>query len=82
MRMDVLDLQRKHHTLAEQFISLRDELQPSVLHNLLEESCDPYWQAQVGRCYEAYKELKKLIIQIQKQPSFSDFLHAPGATEL
>ncbi|KAL9122176.1 MAG: hypothetical protein Q9187_001266 [Circinaria calcarea] len=85
IRTDILDLQGRHPELADQFVSLRDELEPPVTRNntlFTDDNRKSSLQARASRRYDAGKELDKLIFDIRKRPGFKDFLLPPSEKEM
>jgi tetratricopeptide (TPR) repeat protein len=79
LQSDTIDLQKKHEQFAEQFMRLRDELDPHPLRDTTptQDIFQP-WQAQATRRYDAANEFDELITKIRQQPGFEDFLLAPS----
>ncbi|RYP01436.1 hypothetical protein DL764_006206 [Monosporascus ibericus] len=84
MRGDISDLKRKHPSLADEFISLRDELGSPEERLTFPSSGDnvSLWELQAKRRREADQKFSELIMRIRAQPSFDRFLLPPTADEL
>ena len=84
MRGDISDLEDKHSDLADEFISLRNELDSSADRTTVLSSTGdiPSWESQAKRHREADEQFRKLIIRIRAQPGFHNFLLPPTAKEL
>jgi tetratricopeptide (TPR) repeat protein len=84
MRTDIQDLQGRHPNLAEQFVSLRDELELPVTRNIsfVGDNRQLPWQVGADHRYKTGKEFDKLIIEIRKQPGFESFLQAPNCRDM
>ncbi|KAI2621937.1 CHAT domain-containing protein [Hypomontagnella submonticulosa] len=84
MRTDISDLEYKHPMLAEEFVSLRDELD-SPADRLLPLSISDdatSLESQAQRRREADQRFSKLIETIRKKSGFSNFLLPPTKDEL
>ncbi|KAI2472762.1 CHAT domain-containing protein [Annulohypoxylon bovei var. microspora] len=79
MRIDLSDLQEKYPTLADEFVSLRDELDSPVAMPGDDMST---WEPQTKRRREADEKFDDLILKIRAKPEFRDFLLLPGRNEL
>jgi len=84
MRVDILNLQRKHSELADQFVRLRDELELPVTRNtsFMDENRKSSLHARASRRDVVDNELDELIVKIRKQPGFEDFLLPPSEGEM
>ena len=84
MWTDILDLRTRHPNLAERFISLRDELQPPIEERVspLTRSHMPFPKTQGDQRHFAGSELDRLIVEIQQQSGFEDFLRPSGESEI
>ncbi|KAI1085982.1 CHAT domain-containing protein [Rostrohypoxylon terebratum] len=83
MRGDISDLKRKHPGLADEFISLRDELDsPASVPTLSSGDEASSWEMQMKRRREADQKFNELIIKIRAQPGFENFLLPPTTDEL
>lgn len=72
IRIDISDLQQKHPQLAEEYITLRDQL------NVPPVSTERY----MNQRYKASQDLEKKIQQIRQLPDFDRFLLASSEDEL
>ena len=72
IRADISELQPKHPQLAEEYISLRDQLDTS----------ETSIQRQVDQRYNTGQKLEEKIQTIRKLPGFDRFLLAPSEDEL
>ncbi|RYP40255.1 hypothetical protein DL767_001798 [Monosporascus sp. MG133] len=82
MRRDISDLQQQHPNLANEFTSLRNELDapadrtsPIFTNDILS------WELQANRRREADQNFNELITRIRTQPGFHNFLLPPTADE-
>ncbi|KAH8796745.1 CHAT domain-containing protein [Hyaloscypha finlandica] len=84
MRGDISDLKQQHPGLADEFISLRDELDAPVDRTTSPISTDntPSWEPQARRRREADQKFSELITRIRAQSGFDNFLLPPAAVEL
>ncbi|RYP45618.1 hypothetical protein DL768_008055 [Monosporascus sp. mg162] len=84
MRGDISDLKRKYPGLADEFVSLRDELDSPEERLTSQSSGDnvSLWELQAKRRREADQKFSELITRIRAQPSFDRFLLPPTADEL
>jgi tetratricopeptide (TPR) repeat protein/CHAT domain-containing protein len=84
MRTDISALKEQHPRLAEDFESLRDQLDsPSRETAPLGSSSDTASQKlQATRRHEADKKFNQLIAEIRALPGFSNFLSPPNTDEL
>jgi tetratricopeptide (TPR) repeat protein len=84
MRGDISDLKQGHPNLADEFTSLRDELDAPVDRTTSRISTDniPSWESQARRRREADQKFSELITRIRGQPGFQNFLLPPTADEL
>jgi len=84
MRGDISDLQQQHPDMANEFISLRDELDSPTDSLSLSASIDEVypWELRAQRRLEADQTLGTLISRIRAQPGFRNFLLPPTADEL
>ena len=71
LRTDISDLQQNHPQLAEEYATLRSQL----------DSQAPSTQREVDQRYNAGQELERVIQQIQRLPNFDRFLRAPSENE-
>ncbi|KAF2804948.1 uncharacterized protein BDZ99DRAFT_511473 [Mytilinidion resinicola] len=80
MRTEILDLEASHPDLADKFVQLRDELQPSISQELSVADLNPGTSSQgyMNRHSAADRELDELILKIRQQPGFEDFLIPPS----
>ena len=72
IRTDISELQRKHPELAEEYISLRDQI----------DTPQPSTQRQVDQRIDAGQNLEKKIHTIRALPGFDRFLLAPSEEEV
>ncbi|KAH8747717.1 CHAT domain-containing protein [Diaporthe sp. PMI_573] len=84
MRGDISDLKQQHPSLADEFTSLRDELDaPADRTTSLVSTADtPSVESQARRRREADQKFSELITRIRAQPGFHNFLLPPTADEL
>ncbi|KJZ70857.1 hypothetical protein HIM_09771 [Hirsutella minnesotensis 3608] len=83
MRGDISDVKRAHPILADQFISIRDELDlPGTLQSLSSTETVSSWESSAKRRRKADQRLSELVTKIRAQPGFADFLLPPAADEL
>ncbi|RKK82186.1 hypothetical protein BFJ68_g17560 [Fusarium oxysporum] len=84
MRTDILGLRERYPELADQFVRLRDELEPPATRSadLPDEDQMYSWQGRGTRRYDAGNKLDKAIDEIRKRPRFEDFLTAPSGREM
>ena len=84
IRIDLYNLQNIHPELADEFVRLRDELEPPITRNTFfaDKSHESLVQARVGRRYNTGKELNQLIDEIHKRPQFEDFLLPPNEKKI
>jgi tetratricopeptide (TPR) repeat protein len=84
MRTDILGLRERYPELADQFVRLRDELEPPATRNadLPDEDQMYSWQGRGTRRYDAGNKLDKAIDEIRKRPGFEDFLTVPSGREM
>ncbi|TGO15144.1 hypothetical protein BPAE_0591g00040 [Botrytis paeoniae] len=84
IRTDILDLNEKHPELAEQFDSLREELDSPITGAtaLVDENYIPSGQDRTSKRYDANKRLDQVIEQIRQQDGFEDFLLPPSKEEM
>ncbi|KAL8295079.1 hypothetical protein RB600_000852 [Gaeumannomyces tritici] len=84
MRGDISDLKRKHPSLADEFIVLRDALDSPADRPAFGNPSDdmPSWEPQARRRREADQKFSELITSIRAQPGFDDFLRPPAAGDL
>lgn len=73
LRADIFDLQQKHPQLAEEYVTLRDQLDSATISTT---------QREVDQRYTAGQELERVIEKIQRLPDFDRFLRAPSEDEL
>ncbi|KAI9889129.1 MAG: hypothetical protein M1814_005791 [Vezdaea aestivalis] len=83
-RTELVDLQKKHPDLAQQFIRLRDELESSSsVETLSSSEAQGYLKDMIAsKRYEAGKNFDRLLYEIHSQPGFNDFLSAPDEKSL
>jgi len=72
LRADIFDLQQKHPQLAEEYVTLQDQLDSSAILT----------QREVNQRYTTGQELERVIEQIQRLPGFDRFLRAKSEDEL
>ncbi|RYP20115.1 hypothetical protein DL765_002957 [Monosporascus sp. GIB2] len=83
IRSDVSDLQQQHPNLANEFISLRDELDtPADRISPISTDDALSWESQAKRRRNADQKFSELITKIRAQPGFHNFLLPPTAEEL
>ena len=84
LRADVYDLQQKHPQLAEEYISLRDQLDaPTALTRRADEfNLSAKLTRQVDQRHETGKKLEQMIEGIRRLPGFERFLLGPTENEL
>jgi tetratricopeptide (TPR) repeat protein len=84
MRGDISDLKQHHPSLADEFTSLRDELDlPLEMAPLLASTSEtPLWELQAKRRREADQKFGDLLLRIRAEAGFHNFLLAPTAEEL
>ena len=84
LRADIFDLQQKHPQLAEDYISLRDQLDAPTA--MARRSDDLYLPAEVTRRidqrHNTGQKLEQMIEDIRRLPGFERFLLAPTENEL
>ncbi len=73
LRADIFDLQQKHPQLAEEYVTLRDQLDSSTISTT---------QREVDQRYTAGQELERVIEKIQRLPDFDRFLRASSDDDL
>ncbi|KAK3391203.1 CHAT domain-containing protein [Podospora didyma] len=84
MRGDISDLKREHPGLADEFTSLRDELDsPSDrLTPTISNDSTSSWESQAKRRREADQKFGELIAGIRTRPGFERFLLPPAEDEI
>ncbi|RYP29513.1 hypothetical protein DL767_006703 [Monosporascus sp. MG133] len=83
IRSDISDLQQQHPNLADEFTSLRDELDvPTDRTSPVSTDDTLSWELQTKRRREADQKFNELIMKIRTQPGFHNFLLPPTAEEL
>jgi len=84
MRGDISDLKQQHPELADEFISLRDELDAPVdrTTSLISTDSTSSWESQVRRRRAADQKFSELIMRIRAQSEFDNFLLPPTPDEL
>ena len=84
MRGDISDLQQQHPDMANEFISLRDELDSPTDGSSRPTSIDDLysWETRAQHHRETDEKLDKLISRIRAQPGFQNFLLPPTTDEL
>ena len=84
IRTDVLDLHKTHPELAEQFTSLRDELEQPIIQNHLsvKEGQYEFSQEGAGHRYDKGRMLDNLISEIRLRPGFESFLLPPSQNDM
>ncbi|KAL8370380.1 hypothetical protein RB595_000652 [Gaeumannomyces hyphopodioides] len=84
MRGDISDLTRKHPSLADEFIVLRNELDSPMGRSTFTNSSGnmSLWESQARRRREADQKFSELITSIRAQPGFDGFLRPPSAGDL
>ncbi|KAJ3573299.1 hypothetical protein NPX13_g4752 [Xylaria arbuscula] len=83
-RGDISNLKQKHPSLADEFISLRDEIDLPGNDSSLSSSIGKVssWESLLRRRREAVQELDKLRSRIRAQPGFENFHLPPSIDEL
>lgn len=81
MRTDLLDLEAQHPELADEFVRLRDELEPPITLNASSRIESPL-QSCASRRYTAGSELDEVINDVRKQPGFENFLLPPDEIQM
>jgi len=84
MRGDISDLKSKHPILADEFASLRDELDSPADQSASTASSDgtSSWESRAKRRREADQKFSELIIKIRAQRGFNRFLCPPAEDEM
>ncbi|RYP43130.1 hypothetical protein DL770_011836 [Monosporascus sp. CRB-9-2] len=83
MRSNISDLQQQHPNLADEFTSLRDELDKPTDKTFPISTDDTLsWESQAKRRRKADQNFSELITRIRIQPGFHNFLLPPTADEL
>jgi len=83
MRGDISDLKQRHAGLADEFVSLRDELDsPADTSSLTPSNGASSLESQAKRRREADQRFTELITEIRAQPGFGSFFLPPTAEEL
>ncbi|RYP81636.1 hypothetical protein DL770_005844 [Monosporascus sp. CRB-9-2] len=83
MRSDISDLQQQHPGLADEFISLRNELDvPTDKTSPISTDNTLSWKLQAERRRKADRNFNELITRIRAQPGFHNFLLPPAAEKL
>ncbi|KAJ5369314.1 uncharacterized protein N7496_009074 [Penicillium cataractarum] len=84
LRGDISDLTQQHPDLADELISLREELDSPVDRSTILSSADNglSWEAQVTRRRDADQKFSETLIKIRAKPGFHNFLLPPTADEL
>jgi hypothetical protein len=84
MRGDISDLKQQHPNMADEFTSLRDELDAPVGRTTSPISTDNTisWESQARRRREADQKFSELITGIRALPGFHNFLLPPTPDEL
>ncbi|PHH58885.1 hypothetical protein CDD81_4182 [Ophiocordyceps australis] len=84
MRGDVSEVEQRYPALAQEFKSLRDELDsfgedklPQTISNSIES-----WESRAKRRQKADQRLSEIITRIRAQPGFHGFLLPPSPEEL
>ena len=82
-RGDISDLKQKHPNLADEFISLRDEIDSPGDDSSLLSSIDKvsFWESLSRRRREAVQKLDELRSRIRAQPGFENF-HLPPSIDM
>ncbi|KAJ8062013.1 hypothetical protein OCU04_009795 [Sclerotinia nivalis] len=84
IRIEILDLKEKHPELAEQFDSLREELDSPItkVTALVDENHISSGQDRTSKRYDANKRLDEVIENIRQQSGFEKFLLPPSEEEM
>ncbi|KAK4171655.1 CHAT domain-containing protein [Triangularia setosa] len=82
MRGDISDLKREHPDLADEFISLRNELDSAAVRSTSTSDNTSSWELQAKRRREADQQFGELIARIRAQPGFDRFLCLPAENEM
>ena len=84
MRTDISALRQQYPEYADEFISLRDELDSPADGTSLINSSDNVasWELPARQRREADQRLSELLIKIRAQPGFHNFLGPPTVDEL
>jgi len=82
MRTDISDLKNKHRTIAEEFESLRDELDSPISGTALSISSDTSLVSRVNRRRDVGQKFDEVVAKIRAQCGFENFLLPPTADEL
>ncbi|KAI9770997.1 MAG: hypothetical protein M1840_002701 [Geoglossum simile] len=84
MRGDISDLEEKHPRLADEFVSLRDQLDSPASSTRWSSSTNSTtsWKTRAKQLREADQKFRELIKEIRTQPGFQNFLFPPTADEL
>lgn len=84
LRADISDLQQKYPQLAEDYITLRDQLDASTASSRRADNLDFPVDVtpQVDQRHNAGQKLEQMIKEIQKLPGFERFLLPPTEDEL
>ncbi|EMT65582.1 Putative 30S ribosomal protein S17P-like protein [Fusarium odoratissimum] len=81
MRADVEDLRQKHPALATDFAHLQDELENRTTTKSDNEAKSSPITAP-DNCYQANREINRLLITIRQKPGFERFLLPPSEVEM
>ena len=84
MRGDISDLKHRHADLADEYVSLRDELDSPAgsLPSLTTRDGMSFVVSQAKRRREADQRFTELIAEIRAQPGFGNFFLPPSAEEM
>ncbi|EUC39771.1 hypothetical protein COCMIDRAFT_110631 [Bipolaris oryzae ATCC 44560] len=83
MRSDVSELEQRHPQLAEEFVSLRDELDSSIDLNTLTPIEDAHSSSyKQNRRWAAEKRIEEVLAEIRLKDGFQNFLLPPTEDEL
>ncbi|KAI1370096.1 CHAT domain-containing protein [Hypoxylon crocopeplum] len=84
MRVDVSDLKRKYPLLADEFESLRDQLDSPIDEDTYRsfDEVSSSWESRVKRRREAEDKFNQVLKTIRTKPEFCNFLLPPTRDEL
>ena len=82
MRGDISDLEQQHPGLANELVSLQDQLDSPASSTRLSSSSTTPWKTRTKQRHEADQKFSDLMGEIRSQPGFQNFLFPPTADEL